>query len=233
MAARADSLHSASDGSIGDKFRAELEAKIDKLMEPPPVKTVKALPLPLEGQRKKRGGRRFVFIFISSYILPLQISLRSPFFAFFVFISPIIPIHLLIAPFSFPFSSTLVAFSSLHFFFHLLFESSPLTLTSLCPLFSSYFSSHPFFSVFSAPHLFPLHPPPLILPTCLSLPPFLFIFSSSSHHFLYHFPLNAPFLFLFSFPISFFLSSVVDLLAINLAAVSLFCLRLAPAFSNQ
>ena len=112
LAARADSLHSASDGSIGDKFRAELEAKIDKLMEPPPVKTVKALPLPLEGQRKKRGGRRFVFIFISSYILPLQISLRSPFFAFFVFISPIIPIHLLIAPFSFPFSSTLVAFSS-------------------------------------------------------------------------------------------------------------------------
>lgn len=59
LAARADSLHSASDGSIGDKFRAELEAKIDKLMEPPPVKTVKALPLPLEGQRKKRGGRRY------------------------------------------------------------------------------------------------------------------------------------------------------------------------------
>lgn len=59
LAARADSLHSSPDGSIGDKFRAELEAKIDKLMEPPPVKTVKALPLPLEGQRKKRGGRRY------------------------------------------------------------------------------------------------------------------------------------------------------------------------------
>merc|ERR1719193_83352 len=59
LAARADALHSSPDGSIGDKFRAELEAKIDKLMEPPPVKTVKALPLPLEGQRKKRGGRRY------------------------------------------------------------------------------------------------------------------------------------------------------------------------------
>lgn len=59
LAARADALHSAPDGSIGDKFRAELETKVDKLMEPPPVKSVRALPLPLEGQRKKRGGRRY------------------------------------------------------------------------------------------------------------------------------------------------------------------------------
>lgn len=59
LAARADALHSALDGSVGDRFRGELETKIDKLMEPPPVKTIKALPLPLEGQRKKRGGRRY------------------------------------------------------------------------------------------------------------------------------------------------------------------------------
>ncbi|KAG8140503.1 putative U4-U6 small nuclear ribonucleoprotein [Naja naja] len=33
--------------------------KFDKWQEPPPVKQVKPLPAPLDGQRKKRGGRRY------------------------------------------------------------------------------------------------------------------------------------------------------------------------------
>lgn len=58
LAARVDSFHESVDGAIGDNLRAEIEQKLDKLQEPPPVKTVKPLPAPIEQSRKKRGGRR-------------------------------------------------------------------------------------------------------------------------------------------------------------------------------
>lgn len=58
LAARVDSFHESVDGAIGDSLRAEIEQKLDKLQEPPPVKTVKPLPAPIEQSRKKRGGRR-------------------------------------------------------------------------------------------------------------------------------------------------------------------------------
>lgn len=91
LAARADALHSTPDGSIGDKFRSELEIKIDKLMEPPPVKTIKALPLPLEGQRKKRGGRRYVSLCLTSFSDLLPLSHSSP---RLLFLSPLpLPFH--------------------------------------------------------------------------------------------------------------------------------------------
>ena len=38
---------------------ADIEQKLEKLQEPPPVKTVKPLPAPVEVPRKKRGGRRY------------------------------------------------------------------------------------------------------------------------------------------------------------------------------
>ncbi|XP_033751531.1 U4/U6 small nuclear ribonucleoprotein Prp31-like [Pecten maximus] len=58
LAARVDSFHESVDGSVGDSLRAEIDGKLDKLLEPPPVKTVKALPTPIDAARKKRGGRR-------------------------------------------------------------------------------------------------------------------------------------------------------------------------------
>lgn len=58
LAARVDSFHESVDGEAGDRFRAELEQKMDKMTEPPPVKFAKPLPAPIEQSRKKRGGRR-------------------------------------------------------------------------------------------------------------------------------------------------------------------------------
>ncbi|XP_041364457.1 U4/U6 small nuclear ribonucleoprotein Prp31-like [Gigantopelta aegis] len=58
LAARVDSFHESLDGTVGDSLRAEIELKMDKMTEPPPVKTVKPLPTPIETSRKKRGGRR-------------------------------------------------------------------------------------------------------------------------------------------------------------------------------
>lgn len=45
-------------GQVGYELKDEIERKFDKWQEPPPVKQVKPLPAPLDGQRKKRGGRR-------------------------------------------------------------------------------------------------------------------------------------------------------------------------------
>ncbi|XP_075590937.1 pre-mRNA processing factor 31 isoform X2 [Dermatophagoides farinae] len=58
LAARADAVHSYPDGSMGEKFREEVERALDKLQEPPPVKQVKPLPAPIDTPKKKRGGKR-------------------------------------------------------------------------------------------------------------------------------------------------------------------------------
>lgn len=42
----------------GQKFKAEMAAKIEKWQEPPPAKTVKPLPAPDAEAKKRRGGRR-------------------------------------------------------------------------------------------------------------------------------------------------------------------------------
>ncbi|XP_033117802.1 U4/U6 small nuclear ribonucleoprotein Prp31-like [Anneissia japonica] len=59
LAARVDSFHESPNGEIGSKFREEIDGKFEKLTEPPPVKKTKALPAPIDGGRKKRGGRRY------------------------------------------------------------------------------------------------------------------------------------------------------------------------------
>ncbi|NXN33684.1 PRP31 protein, partial [Nycticryphes semicollaris] len=59
LAARVDSFHESQDGKVGYDLKEEIERKFDKWQEPPPVKQVKPLPAPLDGQRKKRGGRRY------------------------------------------------------------------------------------------------------------------------------------------------------------------------------
>ncbi|KAF2352578.1 Nop domain [Trinorchestia longiramus] len=58
IAARIDSLHAYPDGCEGRRLREEIEKKLDKLQEPPPVKAVKPLPAPIDVPGKKRGGRR-------------------------------------------------------------------------------------------------------------------------------------------------------------------------------
>lgn len=58
LAARVDACHESSDGHVGQMFREEIEKKLDKLTEPPPVKFVKPLPKPIDAGRKKRGGKR-------------------------------------------------------------------------------------------------------------------------------------------------------------------------------
>lgn len=58
LAARVDAAHEAVNGEVGTAFREDIEKKLDKLQEPPPVKFIKPLPKPLEGGKKKRGGKR-------------------------------------------------------------------------------------------------------------------------------------------------------------------------------
>jgi len=58
LAARVDSFHEATDGHVGAEYKEDIEKKIDKFLEPPPVKAVRALKAPMDAPKKKRGGRR-------------------------------------------------------------------------------------------------------------------------------------------------------------------------------
>jgi U4/U6 small nuclear ribonucleoprotein PRP31 len=57
LASRVDLSREYADGRIGMEFKADVEKKIALLLEPPPSKQVKALPMPIEF-KKKRGGKR-------------------------------------------------------------------------------------------------------------------------------------------------------------------------------
>jgi U4/U6 small nuclear ribonucleoprotein PRP31 len=58
LAARVDSFHESSTGKTGKFLLSEIERRIEKLQEPPPVKAIKPLAPPIDPGRKKRGGRR-------------------------------------------------------------------------------------------------------------------------------------------------------------------------------
>lgn len=45
-------------GSYGDELREKIEKHIDRLAAPPPSKVTKALPIPNDGPKKRRGGKR-------------------------------------------------------------------------------------------------------------------------------------------------------------------------------
>lgn len=59
LAARVDRCHEHPDGSLGKKLAEDIERKLEKLQEPPPTKNPKALPVPDEQSKKRRGGRKF------------------------------------------------------------------------------------------------------------------------------------------------------------------------------
>lgn len=58
LAARVDVDGGSKEGAYGEKLRDKLEKHFEKMAEPPPMKVTKALPVPGEGVKKRRGGRR-------------------------------------------------------------------------------------------------------------------------------------------------------------------------------
>ncbi|KXN86362.1 U4/U6 small nuclear ribonucleoprotein Prp31 [Leucoagaricus sp. SymC.cos] len=58
LAARMDLERQRRDGSYGESLRDKIEKHIDRLAAPPPAKIVKALPIPGDGPKKRRGGKR-------------------------------------------------------------------------------------------------------------------------------------------------------------------------------
>ena len=45
-------------GTYGQSLRDKIEKHVDRLAAPPPSKVVKALPIPGDGPKKRRGGKR-------------------------------------------------------------------------------------------------------------------------------------------------------------------------------
>lgn len=58
LLARVDAYHEIADSSLGESYRNEILKKLDKIQEPPPLKAMKALPVPQETRKKRRGGQR-------------------------------------------------------------------------------------------------------------------------------------------------------------------------------
>ena len=53
--------------SYGQDLRDKIEKHIDRLAAPPPAKITKALPIPNDGPKKRRGGKRFVLSYFLFY----------------------------------------------------------------------------------------------------------------------------------------------------------------------
>lgn len=58
LAARVDRVHSATDGSTGERLKDECLSRLEKLTEAAPNKGPRALPAPDDKPSRKRGGRR-------------------------------------------------------------------------------------------------------------------------------------------------------------------------------
>ncbi|KAJ3038605.1 U4/U6 small nuclear ribonucleoprotein Prp31 [Rhizophlyctis rosea] len=58
LAARMDAARERMDGSMGKQYLEEITRQLELLQAPPPGKAVKALPIPDEGPKKRRGGKR-------------------------------------------------------------------------------------------------------------------------------------------------------------------------------
>mmetsp|Transcript_60191 Transcript_60191/g.141728 ORF Transcript_60191/g.141728 Transcript_60191/m.141728 type:complete len:517 (-) Transcript_60191:196-1746(-) len=58
LAARVDASNESPFGDVGNALKEKIEEALAKVMEPPPQKKHKALPVPDEKPKKKRGGKR-------------------------------------------------------------------------------------------------------------------------------------------------------------------------------
>ncbi|KAI8618914.1 hypothetical protein BC830DRAFT_1060949 [Chytriomyces sp. MP71] len=58
LAARIDRARETLDGNAGRIWRDDIMKKLEKAQEPPKGKSIKALPIPSEGSKKRRGGKR-------------------------------------------------------------------------------------------------------------------------------------------------------------------------------
>ncbi|KAJ3257337.1 U4/U6 small nuclear ribonucleoprotein Prp31 [Chytriomyces hyalinus] len=58
LAARIDRARETLDGNAGRIWRDEIAKKLEKAQEPPPGRGIKALPIPNDGPKKRRGGKR-------------------------------------------------------------------------------------------------------------------------------------------------------------------------------
>ncbi|KAJ6629151.1 hypothetical protein B0H10DRAFT_2160619 [Mycena sp. CBHHK59/15] len=64
LAARMDLERQQRNGSYGEALRDKIDKHIDRLAAPPPAKVTKALPIPGDGPKKRRGGKRLVICFL-------------------------------------------------------------------------------------------------------------------------------------------------------------------------
>ncbi|KAJ1945901.1 U4/U6-U5 snRNP complex subunit prp31 [Linderina macrospora] len=58
LAARIDAQHESADGSLGLKFRTDLDTQVAKLLEAAPSNNIKPLPKPDDAPKKRRAGRK-------------------------------------------------------------------------------------------------------------------------------------------------------------------------------
>ncbi|KAJ2846313.1 U4/U6-U5 snRNP complex subunit prp31 [Coemansia brasiliensis] len=58
LTARVDAQQTSPDGHVGVKFQRELNEQVAKLLEAAPLNAVKPLPIPDEGPKRRRGGRK-------------------------------------------------------------------------------------------------------------------------------------------------------------------------------
>ncbi|OMJ10535.1 U4/U6 small nuclear ribonucleoprotein Prp31 [Smittium culicis] len=58
LAIRVDSQQGSRDGSVGRQIRKDLEQRVEKLLEPSLIRATKPLPVPFEGTKTRRAGKR-------------------------------------------------------------------------------------------------------------------------------------------------------------------------------
>ncbi|PVU91070.1 hypothetical protein BB561_004577 [Smittium simulii] len=58
LAIRLDLLRESTDGSTGQKLKDDLDIRVEKLLEPSAIRAIKPLPVPFEGPKPRRAGKR-------------------------------------------------------------------------------------------------------------------------------------------------------------------------------
>jgi hypothetical protein len=77
LAARMDLERSRRDGQYGEELREKIEKHIDRLAAPPPSKVTKALPIPNDGPKKRRGGKRCAYLIVLKFAVHANLRISS------------------------------------------------------------------------------------------------------------------------------------------------------------